>query len=51
MKRMMYGLFAHQGVHGAVPDKAIRVLGKDSGQLALEILHAFLVRGLELDDA
>lgn len=45
----MDGPFALEGVHGAVPDEGVRVLGADGGKLALEILLAYLEGGFELD--
>ena len=45
----MDGPFALEGVHGAVPDKAVRMPLTDGGELALEVLLADLEGGFELD--
>ncbi len=49
MEGVVDGPFALEGVHGPVPDEAVRVLGADGGELALEVLLADLEGGFELD--
>ncbi len=49
MEGVVDGPFALQRIHGAVPDEAVRVLGADGGELALEVLLADFEGGLELD--
>ena len=49
MEGVVDGPFAREGVHRPIPDEAVRVLGADGGELALEVLLSDLEGGFELD--